>query len=115
MFNHLQTKTCLSGPPGAIQDRLRHVFWPCGAQWIRRVLQPHERSHQLRHIGVQELRGDERGATGPGRAGRTAGHADAAGANSQIQTVIDGLLLCKTLYGLVHCGSRRHDTAVSYC
>lgn len=77
------------GPPGAVQDGLRHVFRPRGAQWLRRVLQPHERSHQLRHIGVQELRGDERGPTGPGRAGGAAGHADAAGANAQVQTVID--------------------------
>lgn len=66
------------------------MFWPRGAQWIRRLLQPHGRSHQLCHIRVQELRGDERGTIGPGRAGRTAGHADAAGANAQIQTVIDG-------------------------
>lgn len=69
------------------------MLWPRGGQWIRRVLQPHERSHQLRHISVQELRGDERGTTGPGRAGRTAGHADAAGANAQVQTMIEGLLL----------------------
>lgn len=96
----------LSGPPGAVQDGLRHVLRPCGAQWIRRVLQPHEPTHQLRHISVQELRGDERGTTGPGRAGRTAGYAGAAGANAQIKTVIDGLLLCEILDGLVYCGSR---------
>lgn len=83
------TKPFLSGPPGAVQDGLRHVFRARGAQRVRRVLQPHERSHQLRHISVQELRGDERGPTGRGRAGGAAGHADAAGANAQIQTVID--------------------------
>lgn len=72
---------------GTIQDRLSHVFRSSCTQWIWRVLQSYERSHQFCCVLFQLVWRNEWSTSGPGHGGRTAGHEDAAGSNSKSQTV----------------------------